>query len=92
MSAPEGVSTKARLAHDLEAAGAPKDMVLRALGGFYDDFDSPLATPMIQLVADARAAGLEGIAKAAMHGAYDGTREEGERWYAQKGHHLLGEK
>ena len=72
------MSSKDILANDLRAAGAPSDMVIRAMGGYYSDYDSPLATPCIQLVQDARAAGLHGVANAAMDGKYDATEEESE--------------
>ena len=48
-------ATKDRLADDLLAAGAPTDMVIRAQGGYYDDYESPLATPIVQLYKDALA-------------------------------------
>ena len=87
------MSDRARdiLAADLREAGAPSDMVIRAVGGYYDDFDSPLATPIMQLVEDALKAGLHGIAYMARHGKYDGTREEAEAWAAGAGRPLLDE-
>jgi hypothetical protein len=74
------IPTTERLARALEAAGAPQDMINRARGGFYDDFKSDLATPIVQLVQDARKAGLEGIAQRAIHGEFDATPEEGDEW------------
>lgn len=73
-------STKDRLADDLEAANAPTDMVIRARGGYYDDYESPLATPCIQLVKDCHRHGLYRIAREAVAGKYDATPEESERW------------
>lgn len=74
------MSTKDRLANDLEAAGAPADMVIRARGGYYDDYESTIATPCIQLVADCRKHGLYRIAREATEGKYDATPEESEAW------------
>lgn len=74
------VPTTERLALALEAAGAPPYMVKRARSGYYDDYRSPLAGPIMQLVADAKAAGLVDIATRAAHGEFDGTREEADAW------------
>ena len=72
--------TTERLGDELEAAGAPKEMVERARSGYYDDFKSPLATPIVQLVTDCRNAGLQAIARRAMEGEFDSTRDEAEEW------------
>jgi hypothetical protein len=69
------IPTTERLARALEAAGAPQ-----ARGGFYDEFKSDLATPIVQLVQDARKAGVEGIAERAIDGEFDATPEEGDEW------------
>jgi hypothetical protein len=61
-----------RLAKALQDAGASERMIARAEGGYYGDFTSPLALPITQLVKDARAEGLEGIARRAMQGEFDG--------------------
>jgi hypothetical protein len=74
--------TTERLARDLEAAGAPAIMIVRARAGYYDDYKSPLAFPETQLLTDARAAGLEDIAQGVMDGRWDGTREESDAWAA----------
>jgi hypothetical protein len=64
----------------LEAASAPQAMINQARKGYYDDFKSDLATPIVQLVQDARKAGLEGIAERAMNGEFDATKEESDAW------------
>ncbi len=74
-------TTSDKLADTLVAAGAPVDMVIRARGGYYDDFKSPIATPCIQLVNDARAAGLSDIATRAINGDFDATPQESAKWY-----------
>ena len=61
-----------KLAAALVDAGAPHEMIKRAQEGYYGDFTSPLATPIMQLVADARAAGLLDIARDAVEGEFDG--------------------
>lgn len=61
-----------KLTADLRAAGASEAMIMKAADGYYGDFTSPLAFPITQLVADARAEGLEMIALGAMDGEYDG--------------------
>jgi hypothetical protein len=74
------IPTTERLARALEAAGAPQEMIARARGGFYDEFKSDLATPIVQLVQDAREAGLKGIAERAIDGEFDATKEESDAW------------
>lgn len=82
------MSTKDRLADDLHAANAPADMVIRARSGHYDDYDSPLATPIVALVKDCRRHGLYRIARLAKEGHYDATKEESEAWYGREGKRL----
>jgi hypothetical protein len=65
-------ATSTKLVTVLKEAGAPEEMVNRAAVGYYDDFASPLEFPITQLVRDAQAAGLEGIARQAMEGEFDG--------------------
>lgn len=76
-------STKERLATALEQAGAPAPMIHDARRGRYDDFTGDSPTPIHDLVRDARACGLAGIAERAMAGEFDGTREEAEAWAAE---------
>ena len=84
-------STKERLAKALEDCLAPQDMIARARAGYYDDYESELATPIIQLVFDCEAAGLTGLANQVRAGEFDGTREEGEAWYQRDGPRLSEE-
>jgi len=64
-------------------------MEKKAREGYYDDFRSPLATPIIQLVNDLRAANCDALAKRAIEGEWDGTKEEGDEWFAKEGHKLI---
>ena len=72
--------TTERLAQALEQSGAPASMIEAARAGYYDDFKSPLAMPEMQLLHDARAAGLESIAQGVMRGEWDATKEESDDW------------
>lgn len=74
--------TTERLARALEAVDAPAEMITRARAGYYDDYKSPLAMPETQLLADARAAGLETIAQGVLNGEWDATKEESDAWAA----------
>lgn len=84
--------TKDKLTKALLDAGAPATMIQRAEGGYYDDYESPLATPLQALVLDATAAGLSDIAQRTMDGEFDGTMEEGEVWMKREGLKLLEDK
>jgi hypothetical protein len=57
-------------------------MINKARSGFYDDFKSPHPMPEHQLLADARAAGLERIAQGVIKGEWDATKEESDAWAA----------
>lgn len=72
--------TKERLAAVLGDAGLGT-MQQKAAAGYYDDFESPLATPIVQLVTDLRMEGRDDLAARAMNGEWDSTREEGEAWF-----------
>lgn len=74
------IPTAERLAVALEQADAPAAMVARAKAGYYDDYRSPLALPITQLVNDARDAGLPGIVWRAMNGDFDATKAESDAW------------
>ena len=69
-----------RLVRALKAAHAPQVMIDRAASGYYDDFMSPIATPIMQLVHDARALGLHRIAQRAINGDFDAERWEAIAW------------
>jgi hypothetical protein len=80
--------TTERLAQALHAEGLFA-METKARHGYYDDFKSPLATPIVQLVLDLENAGKRELANRARNGEFDGTKEEAESWYADEGKDLL---
>jgi hypothetical protein len=69
------MNPKEKLAKALTEAGASPAMIEDAKSGRYDDFESDSATPIMDLVRDCRAAGLNDIAKQAMNGAFDAGAE-----------------
>ena len=79
------MKTKDRLAQVLEANGCPPEMVERAASGYYDDYESLLAMPCNALVEDLRALKKFALAKRAMNGEFDGTKEEAEAWMTREG-------
>lgn len=79
------MSTKERLATLLEANNAPAKMIEDARNGLYDDFESPLPSPTMHLVADLQEAGLHFLAEHAMNGDFDSTKEEAEAWFEREG-------
>ena len=72
--------TTVRLSVALAEANATPLMVQRALDGYYDDFKSPLATPLMALVEEARRQGLTDIVERVKAGEFDSTREESDAW------------
>jgi hypothetical protein len=80
--------TKERLAQVLHAAGL-FDMEKAARAGRYDDFEGETATPIVDLVNDLKAVGQHDLAKRAMRGEFDATKEEAEEWYQREGKNLI---
>jgi hypothetical protein len=75
-------STKKELVDDLRKKpwSLKREYVLkRALKGVYHDFDTELATPKLQLVADLRQAGFEDLADRTIAGEYDDERPSVEQ-------------
>lgn len=64
-------------------------MIKQAGEGYYSDYDSPLATPCIQLVKDLTDIGLIELAERAKNGEFDATKEESDEWYQREGRALL---
>lgn len=85
------ISTVDRLVQALTGSGAPTDMIMRAAMGYYDDFKSELVAPIYQLVMDARAAGLDHIAKLAADGEFDAQAWEADEWMKAEGPTFLKE-
>lgn len=80
--------TKERLAQVLHAVGLFA-MEGKAREGYYDDVESPLATPIVQLVTDLRALGRDDLAGRAISGEWDATKEEGNDWFQREGKDLI---
>lgn len=80
------------LYEDLTAAHAPAFMLRKVLEGQYNDYLSDSGTPIMDLVRDATAANLKGVAEAARLGKYDGTRREANAWFNREGKDLLGKQ
>lgn len=72
--------TTERLALALIAAKAPQEMISRAREGWYDDYKSPAANNIMELVQDARKHKLDDIAKRAMDGEFDAQSWEAAEW------------
>lgn len=93
--------TMLRLARALRDGGAPDAMVLKAAGGYYDEFKGPLATPMLVLHADLLAAAradvdaataLTALAGQVRDGDFDATPAESAAWAASaEGQATFGE-
>jgi len=79
------------LSKALQAANAPHEMIVAAEQGYYSDYESPLDTPCIQLVNDLRGLGLEALARRAMNGEFDATKEESDAWWEREGQQLATE-
>jgi hypothetical protein len=82
--------TKDMLANELMKLGL-MDMSLKARGGYYHDFLSPLATPEIQLCEDLLAAarvtgtntdGINQLRHRVIVGEFDASKEESDAWAA----------
>ena len=83
------MKTKDRLARDLKLFNAPEKMIEYAKNGFYDDYESPIATPIIRLVQDCLENGINEIAERAKNGEYDATKEESDTWFNTEGKRYL---
>jgi hypothetical protein len=85
--------TTVKLAKALgEIPGVPKDMIQRAIDGYYHDYLSPLDMPEMQLISDLKAVAktpatprnsrplLLAMAQRVVDGEFDANREEAEAW------------
>lgn len=76
--------TKDKLAGELEKIGL-RDMAMKARGGYYHDFLSPLDTPCLQLAADLLKVGTPAalaLRDRHLNGEFDATKEESDEWVA----------
>jgi hypothetical protein len=84
-----------KLAAALEAIpGCPPEMVVCTKYGYYHDYESPLTTPELQLVADLRVLVrapqtpaksrpmYEALIKRVIDGEFDATKAESDAWMA----------
>lgn len=78
----EEIPTKEKLAQALEALndGKLKRVIRLARRGYYDDFESPLATPELELFSEMHARGYTEFCKRIVAGEFDATKEESDRW------------
>ena len=74
------IPTTERLALVLTQAGAPRWMIDNARAGYYDDYKTTIATPIVRLCQDCTDAGLTDLADRARNGEFDATRYEAEEW------------
>jgi hypothetical protein len=87
--------TTAKLAAALaEVPGMPRDMIARAVDGYYHDYLSPLTFPEMQLVSDLKLlarqpttgpkarANLAVLAQRVADGDFDASKEEADEWAA----------
>lgn len=85
--------TTAKLARALSGIpGVPKEMIAKAIEGFYHDYMSPLAMPELQLISDLRDLAqapatprdsrplLRAMARRVVDGEFDATKEESDEW------------
>lgn len=78
------------LAEALKEAGASSDIIALARAGYYDDYKSPLATPIVQLASDLRKAGHNDLAERTIRGEFDAQSWESDEWVlSETGRRLL---
>jgi len=95
------MKTKIKLCEDLKSHDAPDWMIRYAIDGHYDDYESDIATPIMQLVEDCermakrypdKYSKLTEISTKAKNGEYDGTKEESEAWFNKEGRQISAEE
>jgi hypothetical protein len=83
----EGRPTKERLAAALREIGL-SDLADEAARGMFDDYESPNAFPLINLVhrlGEAKTPEATALAERVKNGDFDGTKEEADAWYQREG-------
>lgn len=81
------MSTKERLAAALREIGLTT-LAEEAARGVYDDYESPMAFPLINLVhrlGEAGTAEAAVLAQRVKDGDFDGTKEEADAWARREG-------
>lgn len=76
----ERIPASQKLVEALQEVHAPAVMIERAKANYYDEYKGDQAFPIMRLVEDARAAGLQGIAQRAMDGEFDAAKWESDAW------------
>lgn len=78
----EEIPTKEKLAQALEELGDRKlkHVIKRAREGYYDDYESPLPLPEVELFKEMHARGYIDFCDRITKGEFDGTKEEADRW------------
>lgn len=82
------MSTKERLAQVLHARGF-FELERKAREGLFDDYESPSATPQMDLVAELRSLSAGDLVQRVINGEWDGTAEEGDAWFEREGRAAL---
>lgn len=85
------MSTKERLAEALREAGL-LDLASEAERGLYDDYESPMEFPQMNLVhrlGEAATPEALAVAERVRNGDFDGTTEEAEEWFKREGQDLF---
>jgi hypothetical protein len=86
------MSTKERLAAALREIGL-SDLAEEAARGMFDDYESPMVFPLINLVHRLGEAGTpeaKVLAERVKDGDFDGTKEEADLWYEREGRDMFG--
>lgn len=86
------VTTKGRLAEALRDIGLLQ-LAVDAERGVFDDYESPMPFPLINLVhrlGEAATPEAAALAERVKDGEFDGTQEEADEWYRREGHALFG--
>lgn len=75
--------------HSVENMIHLNKMIELAKEGYYSDYDSPIATPCMQLVKDLDQIGAYDVKTRAMNGEFDATEEESNEWYEREGKQMI---
>jgi len=87
-------ATKDRLAAALREIGL-SELADEAARGLYDDYESPMPFPLINLVHRLGEAGTpeaKALAGRVKDGDFDGTKEEADAWFEREGKAIFGGK
>jgi hypothetical protein len=81
--------TKLKLAEAIRQFNpALTEMIERAKQGYYDDYESSLAAPIMQLLEDLLDVGATALVERAMSGEFDGTEAEAMAWWEREGQYI----